>query len=94
MNDWPAPEVHAVWVSWTALVESGTVAQVPVAGLTIVLVNVAAAFAGTTTAAPATSKAAKSTGRLIGFLPAQKRKEPYGPLRIAVFWLGLKCVFG
>jgi hypothetical protein len=53
------------------------VAQLPFAGLTIVLVNVAAALAGTTTAPAATSKAAVSkAGRLFGFLPAQKRKEP------------------
>ena len=58
--DCPAPEVQAVWVSWTALVPSGTVAHWPLAELTIVLLNVAAAFAGTTTAKPAARRAAAS----------------------------------
>ncbi len=95
MYDCAAPEVQAVWVSCTALSPLGTVAQLPLAWLTIVLVKVVAAPAGATTAKPATREATASrTGRLIAFLRSQDRKEPYGPLKIAVFWLWLKCVFG
>lgn len=52
VNDWPAPEPHAARVSCTALFGLGTVAQLPSPALTIVLVNVVAALAGTAPRTP------------------------------------------
>src|SRR5690349_9070004 len=67
VNDWPAPELHAVWVSCAALLPLGTVAQFPLAWLMIVLVNVVAALAGAAATNPPVSKATgRRMNRLIG----------------------------
>src|SRR5690349_3099066 len=95
---WLVPELHDHCTSCSPLVPApfGMSAQLLLAWLTMVLTNAVAAFAGTTMVSMARPAAAARARRLECLMESsgQNRKPPYGPVRIAFFWLSLKCVFG